>query len=319
MSSRGISMIAVLALSLAVRAAHADGPAESPQQLIKDVIFNELTDHRRHGYFEYLDTKRTGQQTTLKAEVETSTGRIQRLLAEGGKPLSPEQQEQETRRLEALLQDSGQQQKLLRDYQGDEDRIARIVGLMPEGFIYQYDGVEGDDIRLKYRPNPDFKPPTYEARVFHGMAGTVWINAKEKRLSRLQGQLVANVDFGDGLLGRLDKGGSFDMERVEVVPGNWKHPGARRSHHRPRCSAEIDRQRPDRASDGFSPSPGQPDAGRGGGDVGRVGSADRDRQRPPGWRIVERFAERCPESACNHGAEVAATDLPIFKTEYRRR
>ena len=222
MASRGISMIAVIALSLAVRAAHADGPAESPQQLIKDVIFNELTDHRRHGYFEYLDTKRTGQQTTLKAEVETSTGRIQRLLAEGGKPLSPEQQEQETRRLEALLQDSGQQQKLLRDYQGDEDRIARIVGLMPEGFIYQYDGVEGDDIRLKYRPNPDFKPPTYEARVFHGMAGTVWINAKEKRLSRLQGQLVANVDFGDGLLGRLDKGGSFDMERVEVVRGNWK-------------------------------------------------------------------------------------------------
>ncbi len=54
------------------------------------------------------------------------------------------------------------------------------------------------------------------------MAGTVWINAREKRLSRLEGQLVANVDFGYGLLGRLDKGGSFEMERVEVVPGNWK-------------------------------------------------------------------------------------------------
>jgi hypothetical protein len=215
-------MIALIALTVAVHAGHADGPAESPRQLIKDVVFNELNDHRNHGYFEYQDTKRTGQQTTLKAEVETSTGRINRVLAEGGKPLTPEQQGQETRRLEALLQDSGQQQKLLRDYQGDEDRIARIVGLMPEGFIYQYDGIEGDDIRLKYRPNPDFKPPTYEARVFHGMAGMVWINAKEKRLSRLQGQLVANVDFGYGLLGRLDKGGSFDMERVEVVPGNWK-------------------------------------------------------------------------------------------------
>ena len=93
---------------------------------------------------------------------------------------------------------------------------------MPDGFIYQYDGVEGGDIRLKYQPNPDFKPPTYEARVFHGMAGTVWIDEREKRFSRPQGTLVSNVDFGYGLLGRLNKSGAFDMERVEVVPGSWK-------------------------------------------------------------------------------------------------
>jgi hypothetical protein len=217
-----MTMIAVIALTLAVRFAHADGPLESPKQLIKDVVFNELTDHQQHGYFEYLDTKRTGQETVLKAEIETSTGRVHRMLAEDGKPLTAEQQEEERQRLEALLHDHGQQQKLLRDYRGDEDRIARMVSLMPDGFLYEYDGMEGADIRLRYRPNPDFKPPTYEARVFHGMAGTVWINAREKRLSRLEGQLVSNVDFGYGLLGRLDKGGTFDMQRVEVVPGNWK-------------------------------------------------------------------------------------------------
>jgi hypothetical protein len=226
MSLRGISMIAVAALTLAVPAANANGPEGSPQQLaqqlIKDVVFNELADHRHHGYFEYLDAKRSGQETTLNVEVETGSGRIHRMLADDGKPLSSEQADQESRRLEALIHDSSQQRRLLRDYQGDEDRIARIVGLMPEGFLYQFDGVEGGDIRLKYGPNPDFKPPTYEARVFHCMAGTVWINAREKRLSRLQGQLVCNVDLGYGILGRLDKGGSFDMERVEVAPGNWK-------------------------------------------------------------------------------------------------
>ncbi len=215
-------MIAVIALTLAIPSVRADGQAESPQQLIKDVVFNELSDHQHYGYFEYLDVKRTGQETVVKAEVETGAGRIHRLLAEDGRPLSAEQQEGEFRRLEALLHDSRQQQRLLRDYQGDEDRIARIVALMPDGFIYQFDGVEGDDIRLKYQPNRDFKPPTYEARVFQGMAGTLWINAREKRLTRVQGELVSNVDFGYGLLGRLDKGGTFNMERVEVVPGNWK-------------------------------------------------------------------------------------------------
>jgi hypothetical protein len=215
-------MIAVLASTLAFPIARANGQGESPQQLIKDVVYNELNDHRHHGYFEYLDMKRTGEQTVVKAEVETTAGRVYRTLAEGGRPLTAERREEESRRLEELLRDPGQQQKLLRDYQGDEDRIARIVGLMPEGFLYQFDGAEGEEIRLRYRPNPDFKPPTYEARVFHGMAGTVWINAREKRLSRLRGELVANVDFGYGLLGRLDKGGTFEMERVEVAPGNWK-------------------------------------------------------------------------------------------------
>jgi hypothetical protein len=215
-------MVAVAALILAISSADADGQAESPQELVKDVVFNELTDHQHHGYFEYLDVKKIGLETIVKAEVETSTGRLHRVLAEDGRPLGAEQQAEESRRLEALLHDSSQQQKLLRDYQGDENRIARIIGLLPDGFVYQYDGVEGDDIRLRYEPNPDFKPPSYEARVFHGMAGTVWINAREKRLRRLEGQLVSNVDFGYGLLGRLDKGGTFSMERVEVVPGIWK-------------------------------------------------------------------------------------------------
>ena len=221
MSTREIPVFAAIALALTLPA-FAQRTGESPQQLIKDVVYNELADHQRHGFFEYLDTVRTGQETIVKAEVETRAGRVRRILAADGKPLSGDQQQEQSRQLEALLKDPGQQQKLLRDYQGDEDRIARIIGLMPAGFLYRYDGVDGENVRLRYEPNPDFKPPSYEARVFHGMAGTVWINAREKRLSRLEGELIANVDFGYGLLGRLNKGGSFEMARTEASPGNWK-------------------------------------------------------------------------------------------------
>ena len=108
MSSRRIPLLAAVALTFAIPAAWGQEPAESPQQLIKDVVYNELADHRHHGHFEYLDTKRTGQQTIVKAEVETGAGRVHRILAEDGKPLTPEQQEEESRRLEALLNDSSQ-------------------------------------------------------------------------------------------------------------------------------------------------------------------------------------------------------------------
>lgn len=223
MNSRATTaLLSAFVLAATASAAHAIEPAQTPRQLIKDVVYNELVDHRQHGFFEYVDAKRLGQQIVVKAEVETRTGRVSRMLSTGGKPLTAEEEAEESRRLETLLRDPGQQQQLLRDYQGDEDRIARIVALLPNGFLYTFDGVEGDDIRLKYTPNPGFKPPTYEARVFHGMAGTVWVNAREKRLTRLEGRLVSNVDFGYGLLGRLDKGGTFNMERVEVAGGSWK-------------------------------------------------------------------------------------------------
>jgi hypothetical protein len=222
MTSRMLPAIAVVALALTAPRVSAGAQLESPQELIKDVVFNELADHDHHGFFQYIDEKRSGDQTMVKAEIETRTGRLHRMLAEDGKPLTAEQQQEESNRLRELLQDSGQQQKLLHDYQGDEDRIARIMRLLPEGFLYESDGMEGNDIRLKYRPNPAFKPPSYEEKLFHAMSGTIWIDARAKRLSRLQGQLVSNVDFGYGLLGRLDKGGTFDMQRVEVTSGNWK-------------------------------------------------------------------------------------------------
>ena len=221
MSSRSAYVLAALAWVFLGTASAAE-PAESPRQLIKDVVFNELNDHQHHGFFAYRDSKRTGQQTVVKEEVETREGRVSRLLSTDGNPLTAAEQQQEARRLLSLLQDRAQQQKLLSDYQADEDRIGRIVSLLPEGFLFEYEGTQGGTIRLKYWPNPAFNPPSYEARVFHAMSGTVWIDAREKRLIRLEGQLVSNVDFGYGLLGRLDKGGIFDMQRVEVAPEHWK-------------------------------------------------------------------------------------------------
>lgn len=226
MSLRSTLVFASLAWTLAGYACHASDsssrPAEPAQQLIRDVVYNELAEHRHHGYFAYLDTKQTGRRTLVKAEVETKQGRVSRLLSTDGQPLTAEEQKEENARLNDLLKDRSAQQKLLRDYQQDEERIAKVISLLPEGFLFDYDDIEGETIRLRYRPNPAFNPPTYEAKVFSGMAGHVWIDIREKRLVRLEGRLVSNVNYGYGILGRLDKGGSFDMQRVEVSPGNWK-------------------------------------------------------------------------------------------------
>jgi hypothetical protein len=38
----------------------------------------------------------------------------------------------------------------------------------------------------------------------------------------LRGQLVRDVTFGWGILGRLHKGGVFDVRQDEVAAGHWK-------------------------------------------------------------------------------------------------
>jgi hypothetical protein len=69
---------------------------------------------------------------------------------------------------------------------------------------------------------PTTTPPTYEARVAHNLAGTILIDPHQKRLSRLSGRLINRVEFGFGLFGHIDSGGTLEIGRSEVGPSQWK-------------------------------------------------------------------------------------------------
>jgi hypothetical protein len=53
------------------------------------------------------------------------------------------------------------------------------------------------------------------------MEGEMWVESKQERLAAFSGHLTEDVKFGFGLLGRLDKGGHFEVRQAEVVPGHW--------------------------------------------------------------------------------------------------
>ncbi len=43
-----------------------------------------------------------------------------------------------------------------------------------------------------------------------------------KRMVKLEGRMEQDLNFGFGLLGRVNKGGWFLMERMQVSPAEWK-------------------------------------------------------------------------------------------------
>jgi hypothetical protein len=189
---------------------------------MKDVVANELTDRAEQNNWMYRVTKVVEQQTLTQLEVETKDGPVHRLLAINDTPLDSAQQKQETVRLEQLIRDPSQQLAVKKQYDADERRLQNLVRLLPSAFLFQYDGWDGSYLRLDFWPDPAFVPPTMESKALQSMAGTILVDPQQKRLAHLNGRLVENVNFGFGLLGRLAKGGTFEIERTQVSSSHWK-------------------------------------------------------------------------------------------------
>jgi hypothetical protein len=119
------------------------------------------------------------------------------------------------------MKDPRQLQRLKQAQDEDEIKLEKLIGLLPEAFLFDYDGTVGNFLRVRFTPNPNYIPPSYEARVIHSLAGTILIDAEQKRLAKVTGQLMSRVEFGYGLLGRVDSG-TVEIGRVPVGPQQWK-------------------------------------------------------------------------------------------------
>jgi hypothetical protein len=214
-----------VAILLAVFCA-APAPAQnSPPlaaELVNVVVANELADRVELRKWMYLIEKQDGKQTLTEEQVETKDGPLYRLIAIDGRPLDADKRQQDNARIGRLLHDPSEQLKVKRAHDEDEQKLETLMHLMPEAFLYDYDGVEGTLVRVKFRPNPNYNPRTYEARVVHTLAGTILIDSQQQRLTKLSGQLISPVEFGYGLLGHIDSGGTVEIGRAEVGPSQWK-------------------------------------------------------------------------------------------------
>jgi hypothetical protein len=213
----------IIAIVLVVSAAAQDQrPVQPAGELINAVVANELRDREQLRKWMYVIEKREGNQSLTEEQVETKNGPLYRVLARDGVPLTPDQRQQDNVRIGRLLHDTSQQAKLKQQYEDDEQKLEKLMRVMPVAFLYAYDGVDGDFVRLKFRPDPSYNPPNYEARVVHSLAGTVLIDSHHQRLAKLSGQLINSVQFGWGVFGHLDNGGTIEVGRVQVGPSQWK-------------------------------------------------------------------------------------------------
>jgi len=193
----------------------------SANDLARRVITNELKFQDDHTNWMYRLEKEQYGKKQVEEIIETKEGSLSRLLSINDQPLTAKQQEEEDQRARELMTSRSAKRKLQRALEAEILQGRRLFKMLPDAFVFNYAGGDGNVIRLSFRPNPNFNPPSLEARVFHDMEGELWVDCKQERLAAFNGHLTQDVKFGLGLLGHLDKGGHFDVRQAEVVPGHW--------------------------------------------------------------------------------------------------
>jgi hypothetical protein len=196
-------------------------PGVPAADLARRVITNELKFQDDHTNWMYRLEKEQFGKKQVEEIIETREGSLSRLLSINGQPLTAKQQVEEDQRVQELMTSRSAKRKLQRSLDAETLQGRRLFKMLPEAFVFNYAGGDGNLVKLSFRPNPNFHPPSLEARVFHDMEGEMWVDCKQERLAAFNGRLTQEVKFGLGLLGHLDKGGHFEVTQAEVVPGHW--------------------------------------------------------------------------------------------------
>jgi hypothetical protein len=215
----------LLASGSSLLAPSALAQQQTPLQVVTAMAQNEKNARQHPTFFRYTSVERstrTGGHLWTENVVETPDGLLRRLIAEDGKPLPPDRAAAEDRRIAALVADPSALRAANADRRADEERLGKVLDVLPRAFLFSADGMQGDCLRIAFRANPAFTPSNYDERIVHGLAGTILIRMPAERLCGIEGHLVDRVSFGYGLLGHIDKDSRFRVVRVPVTATDWK-------------------------------------------------------------------------------------------------
>jgi hypothetical protein len=70
-------------------------------------------------------------------------------------------------------------------------------------------------------PNPNFHPHSMFQAALEHVTAKIWVDRETDQLAHGEAQVISDVSFGAGILGKLYRGGVVSMDQAEVAPGIW--------------------------------------------------------------------------------------------------
>ena len=210
----------------------AQTPKLPAVDLVRRTVGNEISPANNQAKYSFRDRKQVANDSQTKLMVETRDAMAGILVAINDKPLTAQQRDAENARVERFIKDPDELRKRQKQESEENDRIQRIMKALPDAFLFEYDGtVRGEPgmgkvghtlTRLKFRPNPNYVPPSKVEQVLTTMAGYMLIDTDDDRIAKIDGRLQGEVSFGWGILGHLDPGGHFLVQQADTGDDHWE-------------------------------------------------------------------------------------------------
>jgi hypothetical protein len=224
-------LLAALALAAGPLSPAQGPPAIKPRELVRRAVANEIKNDNQSTKYMFQQRKVTPSGSQTRLMVQTRDAMVGMVVANNDQPLNQEQRRAEYGRIERFLSRPDELERKHKLELESAERVNRILRAMPDAFLYEYDGSEsgrpgvgkpGDRLlRLKFRPDPSYDPPTRVEQVLVGMQGVVLIDAQKQHIARIDGTLFKEVGFGWGILGHLDQGGHFQVDQTDISDDSW--------------------------------------------------------------------------------------------------
>jgi hypothetical protein len=224
-------LLVVVALNLGTWSTAEGPPAVTRNELVRRAVENEIKNNNQGPKYMCRQRKETPAGSQTKLMVETRDAMVGMVVANNDHPLDQEQRRAEYGRIERFLNEPAELDRKRKQEKESAERVNLVLKALPDAFLYEYDGTEtgrpgvgkpGDPLlRLKFRPNPRYDPPTRVEQVLVGMQGVVLIDVQRQHIARIYGTLFKDVGFGWGILGHLDRGGHFQVDQTDVSDNDW--------------------------------------------------------------------------------------------------
>ncbi len=240
---RPVSIVLTLGLAVVAGPLHAlaqAGPAK-PDAPIPDIptLMLQVQKHQRD-----LDkikenyTFREIQQTddldssggVKKTETEeheiffVNSHHIERLVKKNGKDLTPEEQKKEQDRVTKEVEKATKLEPG-KSLEGGEISITRILAIMKVSNPRRVSLDGRDTIAFDFIGDPHAQTHGLAEDASKKMAGTVWIDEKDREVAKLTVHFDENFHVGGGLLANIQAGSSFQFEQAKINNELWLPTG----------------------------------------------------------------------------------------------
>lgn len=152
-----------------------------------------------------------------------------RLIAMDGRPLDPQQDAEEEKKLQQTTierqnESAAERKKRIAKYEQSRQRDHAMMEQLTVAFNFKLDGTGTMDGHAVYMlsatPRPGYQPPNNETKALTGMEGKMWIDKETFQWVKVEAQVIRPVSIM-GFLAQVQPGTRFELEQMPVAPGVW--------------------------------------------------------------------------------------------------